>query len=177
VAVAYLGLGGNLGEVVTSMQQALHLLSLHDTITVTGVSRVYKTRPVGGSPDQPSYLNLVIAIETSSLPRDLLGICLSIEQLLGRVRVERWGPRTIDINILLYGERVIAEDGLVVPHRMLRKRLFALRPLADVAPPDLALPPDGRKLCELIDAAYEDPEFASQLPMHVIKTGIEFRRA
>jgi 2-amino-4-hydroxy-6-hydroxymethyldihydropteridine diphosphokinase len=169
----YLGLGGNLGNAADALQQAVEELSLIEGITLVGVSQLYRTKPVGGPSDQPDYLNAVLAVDTILDPHFLLGICLSIEQKLGRVRRERWGSRAIDIDILLYGRRIINEPGLIVPHRMLRRRLFAMVPLADVAPTDFSLPPDGKQLKNLIEAAMKDPELAAQRPLTVVKTSIE----
>jgi 2-amino-4-hydroxy-6-hydroxymethyldihydropteridine diphosphokinase len=153
MAEAYLGLGGNLGDSAVNLRTAVERLALTDGITVTGISKFYRTAPVGGPSGQPHYINAAIAVVTDLTPRQLLDYCLSVECHFGRVRRERWGPRTVDIDILLYGSLVIEQPGLSVPHPMLRERLFALIPLCEVAPPDLEIPPDGIRLRDVVRAA------------------------
>ena len=106
------------------------------------VSRLRETEPVGVV-DQPPFLNGAVAIETALAPRDLLDLLLEIERSLGRVRGERWGPRTIDLDLLVYGDEVVDEPGLRVPHPRLHERRFALEPLAELEP-ELDLPGHGR---------------------------------
>lgn len=138
---AYVGLGSNLGRPHTQIARASAALEgLRSTRTVA-VSSLYRSAPMGPS-DQPDYLNAVAAIETALAPYDLLGALQQIEQGQGRVRAERWGPRTIDLDILLYGDRLIAEPGLRVPHAGLLQRAFVLVPLLEIAP-DLVLPAGG----------------------------------
>jgi 2-amino-4-hydroxy-6-hydroxymethyldihydropteridine diphosphokinase len=97
------------------------------------VSSLYATAPVGRE-DQPEFLNAAVEIRTTLPPRELLTACLRIEAELGRIRTERWGPRTIDIDVLLYGDRRLAEDGLTLPHPRMQERAFVLAPLAEIAP-------------------------------------------
>ena len=130
---AYLGIGSNLGDRMEFLKKAVRLLDETEGIRVAGVSPVYETVPAGGPP-QGDYLNAAVALETSLEPRELMDACLAIEKSLGRVRNERWGPRIIDIDILLYGSRVISERGLDIPHPRMAERGFVLRPLADIAP-------------------------------------------
>ena len=129
---AFLGLGSNLGDRGGMLSAALGLLAGRD-LRIVRTSRVYESQPWGKT-DQPAFLNQVVEIETALSPHALLGRCREVEDALGRVRRERWGPRTIDIDILLYGDCVIDTPALVVPHAELRRRAFVLIPLAEVAP-------------------------------------------
>jgi len=130
--IAYIGLGSNLGDRFANLQEALNHLGYIKEICITGVSPVYETVPVGG-PEQPDFLNAAAEIETSLNARELLDVCLETEKKMGRVRGERWGPRIIDIDILLYGREKIETEGLTVPHPLMHEREFVLRPLADIA--------------------------------------------
>ncbi|SEP63127.1 2-amino-4-hydroxy-6-hydroxymethyldihydropteridinediphosphokinase [Faunimonas pinastri] len=130
---AVLGLGGNLGDRRGNIAAAIDALAAEPGITVAAVSALYETPPWGKT-DQPAFLNAAVLVETDLAPRALLEAVLGVEQALGRLRLERWGPRLIDIDILLYGDRVIEEAGLTVPHPFLHQRAFALAPLVDVAP-------------------------------------------
>lgn len=130
---AVLGLGGNIGEPERAMAAALDRLHALPDIRVEAVSALYETPPWGRT-DQPRFLNSAARVGTRLAPRALLDAILSVERALGRERAERWGPRVIDIDILLYGDRAVAEPGLVVPHPRLAERAFALAPLVDVAP-------------------------------------------
>lgn len=105
-------------------------------------SRVYETDPVGGPP-QPQYLNAVVQAQTTLSPHDLLAACMDVEQRMGRVRAERWGPRIIDVDVLTYDEEKVDEPDLVVPHPRMNERAFVLVPLLELNP-DPALPGRGR---------------------------------
>lgn len=109
-------------------------------MSLVAVSPVYETEPVGGSPGQGPYLNCVVELDTELTPRDLLGVAQRLEAAAGRVRDERWGPRTLDVDVLLVGDLVVDEPDLVVPHPRMYERRFVLAPLADLAA-DL-VPPD-----------------------------------
>jgi 2-amino-4-hydroxy-6-hydroxymethyldihydropteridine diphosphokinase len=130
---AYLGLGGNLGDPAATMASALRALDAHEAVSVAAVSSLYRTPPWGNT-DQPDFLNAVAAVDTALSARALLELCLETERTLKRVRVERWGPRVIDMDILLFGRARIEEDGLQVPHPRMRERAFVLAPLAEIAP-------------------------------------------
>ena len=128
---AYIGLGTNLGDRETNLDRAIELLD-RDDIRVLRTSRFRETEPVGYAA-QPPFLNAAVLIETSLAPRELLDRLLAIERELGRVRRgPRFGPRTIDLDLLLYGERVIDEPGLTVPHPRLHERRFVLEPLQEL---------------------------------------------
>ena len=130
---AALGLGGNIGDVPAAFVDALSRLAEAPGVRVTRISSVYRTPP-WGKLDQPSFLNMAALIETKAPARALLALCLDVERALGRRRAERWGPRTIDIDILTYGEKRIDEPDLTIPHPRLCERAFALAPLAEIAP-------------------------------------------
>lgn len=130
---AYLGLGGNLGDPQTAMAAALAMLDADDEIRIVRVSSLYRTPP-WGLVDQPDFLNAVAELETTLAPRLLLDACLAAERTLKRVRNERWGPRAIDLDVLIYGDLSIHEDGLTVPHPRIAERAFVLVPLLEVAP-------------------------------------------
>ena len=137
MTVAYVGLGANLGDREETIRAAVAELP-----DVVAVSPLRETDPVGVT-DQPQFLNGVAALETELAPRELLDVLLAIERRLGRERRERWGPRTIDLDLLLYGDAVIDEDSLKIPHPRLHERRFVLEPLADLAP-KLVVPGHGR---------------------------------
>jgi 2-amino-4-hydroxy-6-hydroxymethyldihydropteridine diphosphokinase len=138
---AYIGLGANLGDREATMRRALELLA-RDGIEVVAVSAFRETDPVGYV-DQPRFLNAAAALETELSPRDLLDRLLAVERELGRTRDgPRFGPRTIDLDVLLYGDEVVDEPGLTVPHPRLAERAFALEPLAELDP-ELVVPGAG----------------------------------
>lgn len=120
----------------------MDLLAAADGVEVVEVSQLRETDPVGVV-DQPPFLNGAVAVDTSLTPRELLEVLLSVERELGRVRTERWGPRTIDLDLLVYADEIVDEPGLRVPHPRLHERRFALEPLAELAP-DLHVPGLGR---------------------------------
>ncbi len=125
---AYLGLGSNLGDRRAHLRAAVAALP-----DVVAVSPVYETDPVGGPPGQGPYLNLVVVLETDRSPRQLLDLAHSLEDAAGRVRKERDGPRTLDVDVLLVGDLCVDEADLVVPHPRMWQRRFVLAPLADLA--------------------------------------------
>ncbi|MDP3411386.1 2-amino-4-hydroxy-6-hydroxymethyldihydropteridine diphosphokinase [Bosea sp. (in: a-proteobacteria)] len=130
---AALGLGGNLGDPVAAFAHALSRLARHPAISAVRPSSVYRTAP-WGKLDQPEFLNMAVLLETELPARALLDLCLDLEREGGRERRERWGPRTLDIDILTYGREVIEDPGLQVPHPRIAERAFVLAPLAEIAP-------------------------------------------
>jgi 2-amino-4-hydroxy-6-hydroxymethyldihydropteridine diphosphokinase len=132
---AYIGIGGNVGEVAANLQSAVDLMG--GLGEVTAVSSVYRTAPIG-LVDQPDFLNAVAELDTGLPPHGLLAGLHAIEHELGRVRGVRFGPRTVDLDLLWYGGQAIADERLVVPHPRAHEREFVLRPLAELAP-DLPL--------------------------------------
>lgn len=130
---ACVGLGGNVGDAAATVDAAFAALAGLPGTRLVARSRLYRTPPWGVEA-QADFVNAVALIDTTLPPRDLLGGLLAIERAFGRERRERWGPRTLDLDLLLYGDRVVDEPGLHVPHPHLHERAFVLRPLADVAP-------------------------------------------
>jgi 2-amino-4-hydroxy-6-hydroxymethyldihydropteridine diphosphokinase len=152
---AYLGLGANLGDRQEQLAAARVSLAAAPGVRVTAASPLYETAPVGGPPGQPDYLNAVLEAETTLPAEALLALCQQIEAAGGRSRAERWGARTIDLDLLLYGGAVIDAPDLVVPHPELHRRRFALVPLADLAP-GLVHPVLGRSVSELLSELPDD---------------------
>ncbi|MCC7146939.1 MAG: 2-amino-4-hydroxy-6-hydroxymethyldihydropteridine diphosphokinase [Phycisphaeraceae bacterium] len=128
----YIGLGSNLGERQEHLHLAEHALGKLPRTKLVGFSPIYETQPVGPGP-QPAYLNAVALVETSLSPRELLGELLTIEKKAGRTAPHpHWGPRTLDLDILMFGTRVLSDDKLLVPHPLMHDRWFVLKPLADL---------------------------------------------
>lgn len=149
MARAFVGLGSNLGDRLRNLQRSLRILEARG-VRVLRSSRVYETDSIGGPP-QPDYLNAVVEVETDGTARDLLEACSEVEQVLGRVRTERWGPRVIDLDILTFGSQQIDEPDLQVPHPRMHERGFVLIPLLELeTDPQL---PGGRRAATIrIDA-------------------------
>lgn len=145
VVRAYLALGSNLGDRLATLGRAVELLDERPGIEVVRSSRVYETEPVG--PPQPAYLNAVIEVGTELEPRELLAACLAVEAELGRVRGERWGPRTLDVDVLTYDHLTVEEPDLVVPHPRMHERGFVLVPLRELDPDPML--PGGRSVDSL----------------------------
>jgi 2-amino-4-hydroxy-6-hydroxymethyldihydropteridine diphosphokinase len=157
---AYLGLGSNLDDRLALLQGAVDGLAAAHDVTVVAVSPVYETDPIG--PDQPDYLNAVVAVDTSRSARELLELAQSLEQDAHRVRRERWGARTLDVDVLLVGDEQVHETDLEVPHPRLHERAFVRVPLADIAPDvEAALPgeidPEGVRPTDLRLVVTKDP--------------------
>jgi 2-amino-4-hydroxy-6-hydroxymethyldihydropteridine diphosphokinase len=133
VTRAFLSLGSNVGDRCAHLERALESLAHTPDVRVVAISHVYETRPVGG-PLQDDYLNAVVAIEVSMGPEDLLRLAHDLERDAARVRAERWGPRTLDVDILLYGDVSVDTPELTIPHPRMWERGFVLAPLRDVAP-------------------------------------------
>ncbi|MDQ7843492.1 MAG: 2-amino-4-hydroxy-6-hydroxymethyldihydropteridine diphosphokinase [Armatimonadota bacterium] len=145
---AFLSLGANLGDRREAIAKALRTLEAGG-VTVLRRSAFYDTAPVGHT-RQPRFLNLVVEVDTALSPEELLELCQRIERSLGRVRTERWGPRPIDIDLLLYEGVTRATPSLILPHPRMTERAFVLRPLLEIAPE--ATLPDGRPLRDFLDA-------------------------
>lgn len=150
---AYIGVGSNLGDRATAIDAALEALAATPGLRITATSRVRETEPVG-VPDQPKFLNAVIEVQTRLSPAALLKRLHAIEDRLGRVRKARWGPRIIDLDLLLHGSRIVATESLTLPHPRLAERVFVLEPLAELCP-DLKVPGTGRTVMQLLDAVTE----------------------
>jgi 2-amino-4-hydroxy-6-hydroxymethyldihydropteridine diphosphokinase len=139
---AFLALGSNLGDRLEHLRAASRKLDATQGLDVVRSSRVYETEPVG--PPQPPYLNAVVEVDTTLSPRELLEAARGVEDSLGRVRAEHWGPRTIDVDILVYDELTIDEPDLVIPHPRMHERGFVLVPLGELDAD--AMLPGGRRL-------------------------------
>jgi len=133
VSTAYLGLGGNLGDRLNYLVEAVRALNTEPGVSVEKVSSIYETTPVGVV-DQPYFLNLVVQVTTALSARELLMRCLRIETNFGRVRTERWGPRTLDVDVLWFDGKSVNEPDLTLPHPRMATRAFVLVPLAEIAP-------------------------------------------
>lgn len=129
---AYLALGSNLGDKKAYLDGAIAALRDIDGVRVAAVSSYYVTPPYGVV-DQDDFVNACVKIETYLSPRDLLGVCRRLEQAAGRVRLRRWGERTLDIDIVGYGDAIVDEPDLQIPHREMHKRAFVLDPLSEIA--------------------------------------------
>lgn len=149
MASVYLGLGSNMGDRQEKLNFALDTLRNHADIALIKVAPVIETDPVGYLA-QAKFLNTVAEIKTELAPALLLAVLQQIEQAAGRVRTVNWGPRPLDIDILLYDNLVFSEPNLTIPHPHLRQREFVLLPLAHIAP-HLPVPPDNRTVRELLD--------------------------
>jgi 2-amino-4-hydroxy-6-hydroxymethyldihydropteridine diphosphokinase len=145
---AVLSLGSNLGDRAAALNAALAGLAAAD-VRIVAVSPVYETDPVGG-PEQPDYLNAVAVVETDRAPYDLLELAQGVEAALGRVQVERWGPRTVDIDIVVYDDLLSDDPRLTLPHPLAAERAFVLVPWHDVEP--AAELPDGRSVAAIVTA-------------------------
>jgi 2-amino-4-hydroxy-6-hydroxymethyldihydropteridine diphosphokinase len=131
---AYLGLGANLGDREKNIRAALAALARTDGVTVTKISALLENPAIGGPPNSPPYLNAAAEIKTTLGSHALLHHTLEIEKVLGRTRTQKWEPRLIDIDLLLYGDHIISSQELVIPHPLMHERRFVLQPLSEIAP-------------------------------------------
>ena len=145
----YIGMGSNLAAPEQQLRSAIEALAQLPGTQLAGVSAFYQSDSL--LPGQPPYTNAVAALDSHLPPLDLLDALQAIENDQGRERLERWGPRTLDLDILLFGDRLIDEPRLKVPHYHMQERAFVLYPLAELAPEDLRLA-DGRSLAEMLEA-------------------------
>ena len=151
MTIAYIGLGSNIGNREQELEEAVRLLNDTDGIKVVSRSSIYTTAPVGYT-EQPDFLNMCIGIDTTLAPASLLQRCLDIEQIRHRVREQRWGPRTLDVDILLYGDEIVTTAQLEIPHPRMTSRAFVMIPLCEIAA-DRIEPHSGKKIG---DFAVED---------------------
>ncbi|HFU3729980.1 TPA: 2-amino-4-hydroxy-6-hydroxymethyldihydropteridine diphosphokinase [Streptococcus suis] len=146
--LAYLSIGGNMGDRLAYLEAALEALDRHPNCRLGLVSSIYET-PAWGKTDQADFLNLACQVETDLSAQDFLAVCQQIELDLDRVRIEKWGQRTIDLDIIFWDEQVIEEEKLIVPHPYAHERAFVLLPLADIAA-DYRHPGLGQRVEELV---------------------------
>lgn len=151
---AYIGIGSNLGSPVENCRNSITALRDYPRISLTARSPFYKTEPEGIA-EQNWFINAVVKISTELEPEELLDSLLQIETAMGRVRKEKWGPRIIDLDILLYEDRIIKMEKLKIPHPEMAKRRFVLQPLSELAP-DLVHPELGKTIEELLRELAED---------------------
>ncbi|MBT2583859.1 2-amino-4-hydroxy-6-hydroxymethyldihydropteridine diphosphokinase [Planococcus sp. ISL-109] len=151
---AYLSLGSNLGNRKAQLQEAVRLLQEHPGISNVKISSIYETAPVGFT-EQSAFLNLVVQLETTLSALELLDACQEIEQALHRERIVRWGPRTVDLDILLYNHDNMQTERLVIPHPRMQERAFVLVPLRDLMP-SLLLPEDVEAQEVALQKTYSD---------------------
>lgn len=151
----WLGIGSNMGDRLSWLRFALSQLAACPDIRIVKASSLYRTAPWGVD-GQEDYYNAVVEIATELAPLDLLDITQQAEELSGRKRLYRWAPRQLDLDMLLYDDKVLDTERLILPHPRMKQRLFVLRPLAEIAP-DMILP-GGEKVAELAELAAEDQE-------------------
>jgi 2-amino-4-hydroxy-6-hydroxymethyldihydropteridine diphosphokinase len=145
----YAGLGSNLGNKRENIIRAIDRIDAYEEICVKEKSGFYDTSPVGGPP-QPDYVNCVIELETEIEPQTLLKEFKKIEIELGRKPGVRWGPRVVDLDILLYGDRIVNDRNLKIPHERMHERVFVLEPLCEISP-DIKHPVSGISISELLE--------------------------
>ena len=133
MATAYVGMGANLGDRAKTLRCSAAALGQHPALRLIDGSDLYETDPVGYT-DQPEFVNAVLKVGTALSARGLLDVLLGVERAYGRVRGEKWGPRTLDLDLLLYDRKIIDDEGLCVPHPYLHERAFVLIPLCDLDP-------------------------------------------
>lgn len=156
MTIAYIGIGSNVGDRTMFVRSAVDALDANESIQVRRVSSLYETAPVGGPP-QRSFVNVVAEVATGLSPQDLLTTCKSLEEVLGREPSDiRWGPRVVDLDVLLYGEEKVNDPDLEIPHPRMAQRRFVLIPLLEIAPD--AADPWGARYADSLEEATGEVE-------------------
>ena len=168
--VVYAGVGGNIGDPAATMREAASALDDEPEVRVLRASTVYRNPPIGPQ-DQPDFLNAVLELETTLGARALLDLFLRTEKAFGRVRKEKWGPRILDLDILFYGDAVVEEPGLSVPHPHAHERPFVLKPLCELNP-RLVHPTAHRTVSDLLSGV--DDSTMRPVPEIVVHRGVTF---
>jgi len=148
-AIAYVALGANLGDREANLREALKRLGQSAQIQIEQTSNMLENAAVGGPPDSPPFINMVAKIRTTLPPEELLDRLLEIEKQMGRKRRETWGPRPIDLDLIIYGDQILTSEKLTLPHPRMHERRFVLQPLAELAP-DLVHPVLKRTIRDLL---------------------------
>ncbi len=154
--LAYIGIGSNMGDPVGNCQMAIRMVSDAEGITIVCGSSFYRTEPVGLE-GQPWFVNCVIQVQVSLSSKELLTLLQAFEQRMGRRRILRWGPRVIDLDILLFGDLILDEEYLIIPHPRLHQRRFVLEPLCEIDP-DCIHPRLGKSMKALLDEFRDEKE-------------------
>ena len=168
--VVYVGIGSNLGDKMDNCRRAIEAIGSDSRSRLLKCSPFYHTEPVGEK-KQDWFVNGVLGVETSRGPREFMDFLLAIEKTMGRVRGKRWGPRVIDLDILFFGQEIIREEGLQIPHPQLQERRFVLVPLRDIAP-HLVHPLQGKTISQILAELKKEEKVlplqgAGQRPCHV----------
>jgi 2-amino-4-hydroxy-6-hydroxymethyldihydropteridine diphosphokinase len=159
--IAYLGLGANLGDARKTVQAAADSLRDHQAVRSLKLSSLYRSKPWGIT-EQPDFINAAAELHTELAPLELLALCLKLEERFGRQRREKWGPRELDLDLLLYDSLQLEQEQLVLPHPHLTERLFVLQPLVELAP-QLVHPVNGRPLAQLLAELPRSPDDLKRL--------------
>jgi 2-amino-4-hydroxy-6-hydroxymethyldihydropteridine diphosphokinase len=159
---AYIGTGSNMGDREAYCEEAVRLVSRFPATSIIRVSSLYETAPMERT-DQDWFINCVTAVRTTLSPHELLRACQEVEQLLGRKRSVRFGPRTIDMDILFYGDRIIQEPGLTIPHPRAHERRFVLEPMAEIAP-ELTHPALRKTVVQILKELQNHQEIRRSMP-------------
>lgn len=156
LTTAYVGLGANVGDRARNLYEAIHRISTTPGVEGVKLSGLMETAAVGGPPESPPFLNGVLMVTTTLGSHSFLKVLMDIEKQMGRERASKWDPRVIDLDLLLFGDRIVSSDDLVVPHPMMHQRRFVLEPLAELAP-NVVHPMLNMTVSGLLDSLHSVP--------------------